>query len=105
MTDYTNRIRRAATWIDHHPDLPEPVLRATPAIQLAWHIEREPLDKQGEVIDAVLAACGNVPWDVKRQGEVTWVVAEADGIEFVIFVKARSNEGFTMLELDRRVNA
>jgi hypothetical protein len=103
MTDYTNHIRKAATWIDRHPDLPVPVLRSNPNVQLAWHVNQKPIKDQMVVLDAVRNALGNVPWQVQQSGNLMWVTADSDGLNFTVFVSAASLEGFTSLELETRM--
>jgi hypothetical protein len=104
MTAYTDRIRRAADWIDQHPNLPAPAVRATPGVQLAWHMNRDPLSKQMSVLDAVREALGDVPWDVKKSGDLMWVTTEDEyGLSFTVFVSAASLEGFTELDLTTRM--
>jgi hypothetical protein len=104
MTDYTNHIRKAATWIDRHPHLPAPRIHAGDMrVALGWHVQDQPVKEQCDVLDAVRDAVGDVPWDVKRSGPAMWVVTELDGLTFNVFVSPASLEGFTELDLTTRM--
>jgi hypothetical protein len=106
MTDYTNHIRKAATWIDRHPNIARPSLSAgTNGVILSWHMQDSPSSDERAVLNYLRQALGDVPWEVHEYPPSMWTNTEVDGITFRVFVKARSAVGTTASELTARMNS